>query len=77
MLPHILTNFVIQKYYQNEPKFNGVYSINSLPKIKDRSYLINFDELKSTGTPWIVLYINGNNIKYFDSFEVEHIPKEI
>ena len=77
MLPHILTNFVIQKYYQNEPKFNGVYSINSLPEIKDGSYLINFDEFKSTGTPWIVLYINGNNIKYFDSFEVEHIPKEI
>ena len=32
---HPSTNFKIQKYYQNEPKFNGVYSINSLPKIKN------------------------------------------
>ena len=36
MPPHPVTNFEIQKYYQNEPKFNGAYSRNSLPKIKDR-----------------------------------------
>ena len=35
MLPHPLAHFKKQKYYQNEPKFNGVYSINNLPKIKD------------------------------------------
>ena len=35
MLPHHLTTFEIEKYYQNEPKFNGVCSKNSLPKIKD------------------------------------------
>ena len=35
MPPHPLTNFEIQKYYQNEPKFNGIYSKNNLPKIKD------------------------------------------
>ena len=35
MPPHSLTNFEIQKYYQNEPKFNGVYSRNNLSKIKD------------------------------------------
>ena len=29
MLPHTLTNFEIQKRYQNETKFNGVYSINN------------------------------------------------
>ena len=28
MLPHPLTNFEIQKYYQNEIRFNGVYSRN-------------------------------------------------
>ena len=32
MLPHPLTNFEIQKYYENEPRFNGVYSRNNLPK---------------------------------------------
>ena len=47
MLPHPLTNFEIQKHYQNEPKFNGVYSRNNLPKIKDGAYVINLDEFKS------------------------------
>ena len=30
--PHPLTIFEIQKYYQNEPRFNGVYSRDNLPK---------------------------------------------
>ena len=77
MPPHPLTNFEIQKYYQNEPKFNGVYSRNNLPKIKDGVYVINLDEYKSILTHWITLYVNVNNIVYFDRFGVEHIPKEI
>ena len=77
MLPHPLTNFEIQTYYQNESKFNGVYSRNSLPKIKDGAYVINLDEFKSIWAHWIALYVNGNNIIYFDSFGVEHIAKEI
>ena len=32
ILPHPLTNFEIQKYYKNEPRFNGVFSRNNLPK---------------------------------------------
>ena len=32
MPPHPLTNFEIQRYYQNEPRFNGVFSRNNLPK---------------------------------------------
>ena len=41
MPPHSLTNFEIQKYYQNEPKFNVVYSKDNLPnKIKDGAYVI-------------------------------------
>ena len=66
MQPHSLTNFEIQKYYQNEPKFNGVNSRNNLPKIKDRAYVINLDEFKSIGTHWIPLYVT-DNIIYFDS----------
>ena len=51
MLPHPLTNFEIQKYYKNEPKFNGVFSRNNLPKkIKDGAYVINLDEYKDVGT---------------------------
>ena len=62
MLPHSLTNFEIQKYYQNEPKFNGVYSKNNLPKIKYWAYAINLHKFKAIGTHWKALYVNGNNI---------------
>ena len=44
MPPHPLTNFEIQKHYQNEPRFNGVYSRDNLRKIKDKAYIINLDE---------------------------------
>ena len=78
MLPHPLTNFEIQKYYQNEPKFNGVYPRNNLPeKIKDGAYIINLDEYANVGTHCIALFCNRNEIVYFDSFGVEHVSKEI
>ena len=77
MPPHPLINFEIRKYYQNEPKFNGVYSRNNLPRVKDGAYIINLNKYKSIGTHWIALYVNGNNIIYFDSFVVKDIPKEI
>ena len=65
-------------YYQNEPRFNGVYSRdNLLDKIKDRAYVINLDEYSDIGTHWIALYVNNKTVTYFDSFGVEHIPKEI
>ena len=50
MPPHPLTNFEIQKYYQNQPKFNGVYSRNNSSKIKDGAYIIKLDEYESIRT---------------------------
>ena len=44
MPPHPLTNFEIQKYYQNEPRFKGFYSSDDLQKIKDGAYVVNLDE---------------------------------
>ena len=75
MPPRPLTNFEIQKYYENEPKFNGVHSRNNLCEIKDGAYIINLNEYESTGTHWIALYVNTENVTYFDSFAVERIPK--
>ena len=75
MSPHPLTNFKIKKYYQNEPRFNGVYSRDNLPKIEDGTYVINLDEYSDTGTHWVALWVNNNDVTYLDSFGVEHIPK--
>ena len=78
MPPHPSTNFEIQKYYENEPKFNGVYSRDNLPGIKDGAYVINLDKYSDIGTHWVSLWVNNSdNVTYFYSFGVEHIPKEI
>ena len=67
----------IQKYHQNEPRFNGAYSTDNLPdKIKDLD-VINLDEYSDVVTHWIPLYALNNDITYFDSFGVEYISKEI
>ena len=61
---HPLTNYEIQKYYTNEPRFNGTYSRDDLPsKIKDGAYVINLDEYSDIGTDRIA--------------GLEHIPIEI
>ena len=73
MSPHLLINFEIPRSYQNKPKF---YSRKNLPQITDGTNVANFDEHKSTGTPWIVLFENGGKVTYFDNFWVEHIPKK-
>ena len=78
MPPHPLTNLEIQQYYQNELRFNGVYSRDNLPnEIRDGAYVINLDEYSDIGTHWVALYVKNNDVTYFDSFGVEHIPKEI
>ena len=77
MLPHPLANFEIQKYCQNEPRFNGAYSRDNLPKMKDGAFVINLDEYSDIGTHWIAFYARNNNVTYFDSFGVEHFLKEV
>ena len=78
MLPHPLRSFEIQKYYQNKPRLNGIYSRNNLSKkVKDVAYVINLDEYADVGTPWIALFCNRSKIVYFNSFGVEHVPEGI
>ena len=80
----LIPSHQIQKYYKNEPRFNGVFSRNNLPeynsiekKIKDGAYIINLDEYENVGTHWIALFCKKKEIFYFDSFGVEYIPEEI
>ena len=55
--PHLLTNFEIQKYYQSDTRFNGVYSRDNLTEIKDRAYIINLDEYSDIWTLIGLLYM--------------------
>ena len=75
LLPfHPLTNIEISEYWKNEPRFNGVYSRNNLPKkIKKGAYVIEY----ALGTHWVSVFVKPKYTVYFDSFCVEHIPKEI
>ena len=67
-----------KRYYENEPRFNGVFSRKNLHKIlKDGAYVINLDEYGDLGTHWIALFFNRNEIVDFDSFGVERVPEEI
>ena len=75
MPPHPLFNFEIQKYYQNEPRFNGIYSRDNLTEIKDGAYIINLDESVNIGTHWIDFYVRNDNVTLFDFFGVERIAK--
>ena len=45
--------------------------------MKDGAFVTNLDEYKSIETHWITLYMNAENVTYFDSFGIEHIPNEI
>ena len=78
MPAHPLTNFEIHEYYKNEPRFNVVYSRDNLPKtIKNGAYIVNLNEYLDSGTHWIALYVKDNEITYFNSFGVEHVPEDI
>ena len=46
-------------------------------KIKNGAYVINLDEYADVGTHCIALHVSNNEVIYFDSSGVEHVPKEI
>ena len=78
MLAHPLTNFEIQMYYQNQPRFKGIFSRDNLSKkIKDWAYVINLDEYVDVGTHWIALFCRKNETVYFNSLRFEHVTEEI
>ena len=78
MTSHPLTNFEIQKYYQNESKFNSIYSRDNLSdEIKDGGYVVNLGKYSDIGIHWVALYVSINDFTYFDRFGVENIPKKI
>ena len=74
---HPLSNFEITKYFNDEPRFNGIFSRNNLPRIKDRAYVINLDDKNSKETHWVSWFVDKNLAVYLDSFGIEDIPQEV
>ena len=68
----------MQKYYENEPRFNGVYSRYNLSK-RNKGWGIR-------NKPWWIcrcghtldcFICNWSEIVYFDNFDFEHVPEQI
>ena len=75
--PSPLTNFEIEAYCQNEPRFNGVYSRDNSPdKIKHGAYVVNLDEYSDIGTHWVALYANNKTVKYSIALELNTFQKK-
>ena len=72
-----IMQFYITEYFNNEPRFNGVYSKDNLPRIKDETFFINLNDKQSKGTHWISLFIHKNTVTYFDSFGIKYIPQDV
>jgi len=65
------------KYFQDEPRFKGVYSKNRLPQRDEGAFVINLEDDTKAGSHWVALFVLKNKCTYFDSFGIEHLPKEI
>ena len=74
---HPLSNIEITKYFNYEPRFNGVVSRDNLPRIKNGAFVIDLDEKQSKGTLWVSLLIDKYMVVYLDSFRIEYIPQEV
>ena len=77
MPPHPLTNFEIQIYYQNKPKFYFIFSKSNLPKIEDETYVTNLDKSQFVEINLVAIYVENGVVVYFDYFGLEHILKNI
>ena len=74
---HLLNNIEITNYFNYEPRFNGVFSRNNIPRINDGAYVINLHDKNSKGKQWASLFIDKNTAVYFDSFGIEYILEEV
>ena len=67
----------VTNYFNFELRFNGTFSRNNLPRIKDGANVINFDTKKRKVTHWVSLFIDLNLAVYFDSFGIAYIPLKV
>ena len=72
-----MNNVEITNYFKYEPRFNGAFPGNNLPRIKDGVYVRNLDDKNSKETHWVSLFLDRKKVVYFDSFGIEYISQEV
>ena len=77
VLHHPINNIEITNYFNDESRFDNVFSRNNLPRIEDGAYVIILDVKNSKGTHWVSLFIDKNTAGYFEAFGIEYIPQEV
>ena len=66
MSSHPLKNFELERVYENEPRFNAVFSRNNMPKkIKDGAYVISLDEYADVAHIGLLYFVT--ELKLFSS----------
>ena len=73
----ILSNIKTAKYFNYDPRFNGVFSRDNLPRMKDGAYIINLNDKQSGVRRWVSFFIDRNIAVYFDSFGIDYIPQKV
>ena len=72
---HALNNIEITNYSNDEPRLNGIFSRNNLPRIKNEVYQITRDDKNDKGIHWVPFFIHKNVAICFDVFGIEYIPQ--
>ena len=74
---NLLKHQKVLKYYENDCRFNGVFSRDNLLRIKHGAYVANLDYKQSKGTRWVSLFIGRSKVMYLNSFETEYILQQV
>ena len=72
-----LSNIKVTKYFNCEPRFNGIFSRNNLPGIKDGRYVINFDDKIVKEQIGFNYLLTETHLFTLIHFEIEYIPQEV
>ena len=74
---NLVKNQKVSKYYENDCRFNDIFSRNNLSGIKDGAYVINADDKNSKGTHWVSIFIDRITVIYFNSSGIKCISKKV
>ena len=73
-----LSNIFINNLLKDEESYLNTFSKDEIPLIENnKSLTFNLQNSNQSGSHWIALFRKNNNIFIFDSFGIDHTPKNI